>query len=97
MRIPVLMRRTRSGGEARIGASRIGSRVKLWVLSDGYEVFSDQIHRLQPPLHNGCAAYTHLLLAGGGVILLTHDDVDRLMHAGRRLLGQETAYDVVRD
>ena len=97
MRIPVLMRRTRSGGEAQIGASQIGSRVKLWVLSDGYEVFSDHIHRLQPPLHSGRAAYTHLLLAGGGVILLTPDDVDRLTHAGRRLLGQETAWEVVGD
>ena len=97
MRIPVLTRRTRAGGETQIGASRIGSMVKLWVLSDGYEVFADQIHRLQPPLHSGRATYTHLLPAGGGVILLTPDDVDRLMHAGRRLLGQETPYDVVGD
>ena len=97
MRIPVLTRRTRSGGEAQIGASRIGSTVKLWVLSDGYEVFSDQIHRLQPPLYSGSATYTHLLPAGGGVMLLTPDDVNRLMHAGRRLRGQETAFDVVGD
>ena len=87
MRIPVLTRRTRSGGEAQIGASRIGSMVKLWVLSDGYEAFPDQIHRRQPPLQSGSATYTHLFPAGGGVILLTPDDVSRLMHAGRRLRG----------
>ena len=97
MRIPVLTRRTRPGGEAKINASRIGSTVKPRVLSGGYEVFSDQIHCLQPPLYSGSATYTHLLPAGGGVILLTPDDVDRLMHVGRRLRGQETAFDVVGD